>query len=206
MIPRLCYITDVERGTAGRPLEWVIREAAAGGLDMVMLRDRGAPVEVWRRLCDALSAERRKGLRVVVSRRLDVARALRLDGVHLAADALPVGLARAWLGNEALLGYSAHSAEEALDAERAGASYVTLSPIYATGSKPGASGRGIDWLGKATCRTSLPVLALGGVTPPRAPSVLAAGAWGIAAIEAIGAASDVRGAAEAFRTAFGGQE
>jgi len=88
VIGRLCYIADEARGTDGRPLEEVIRRAAAGGLEMAVLRQRDWSARRWRELAKALAPLRRQGLRVLASRRLDLARALGLDGVHLAADAV----------------------------------------------------------------------------------------------------------------------
>jgi thiamine-phosphate diphosphorylase len=202
VIPRLAYITDVARGSAGRPLGDVIRAAAAGGCDLVVLRDRSLEAGARADQLDALAPERARGLRVVVSRRLDLARACGLDGVHLARDGVRVAEARAWLGPDALIGYSAHSGDEARRARAEGASYVTLSPVYATDSKPGAPGRGLRWLAVAARRAGLPVLALGGVTAQRTPEVLAAGAWGVAVVSAIGAAPDPEGAARAFRRAL----
>ena len=202
MIPRLCYITDAERGTGGRPLAQVLKDSARGGVELVVLREPQLEGSEWEALFQQIAPLREEGLRVVASRRLDVARACELDGVHLAADAISVAEARAWLGPGALIGYSAHSGSEARDAAAAGASYVTLSPIYQTASKPGTPGRGCAWLAQELREVELPVLALGGLTPERTPEVLEAGAWGVAAVSAIGAAPDVRAAVGEFQNAL----
>ena len=206
MIPRLCYITDGRRGTAGRPLDRVVREAAGAGLEMVIVRERTLPDAKLGDLLESLRPLRERGLRLLVSRRLDLVRAHGLDGVHLAADGVGVSEARAWLGARALLGYSAHSREDAQAAAAAGADYVTLSPIYATASKPGARGRGTDWLAAATHRLGIPTLALGGVTPARTPILLQSGAVGVAAVAAIGAAADIPEAEREFRRQLGENE
>jgi thiamine-phosphate pyrophosphorylase len=83
-----------------------------------------------------------------------------------------------------------------------GASYVTLSPIYPTASKPGVPARGPGWLAEAIKGLGIPALALGGMTAARTREVLEAGAWGIAAVSAIGAAPDVELAAREFRNAI----
>ncbi len=202
MIPRLWYITDGERGSAGRALREVIERAAAGGVGGVLLRERALPARDLAQLAASLAPLRRRGVALVVSRRLDLARALRLDGVQLAADAVPVANARAWLGADALIGYSAHSRDEARQVAAEGASYVMLSPIYLTESKPGAGGRGPGWLEGAIRELSIPALALGGMTPERTQEVLKAGAWGVAAVSAIGAAADVAAAARDFQLAL----
>ncbi len=201
MIPRLVYISDGERSTAGRPLVAVIAAAARGGVEAVVLRERSLDDAAFAELVMALQPLR-PALRVLVSRRLDRAAGFGLDGVQLAADAVPVAEARAWLGADALIGYSAHSGDEAHAAARDGASFATLSPIYPTESKPGAEARGVAWLAKATRRAGLPVLALGGLTPGRSVETLAAGAWGVAAVSAIGAVSDTEAAAREFQRAI----
>lgn len=200
ILPRLCYVTDGERGTAGRPLAGVIRSAIEGGVGLVILRERERSGADWVRLARELEPLRERGARIVASRRLDIARALHLDGVHLAADAIPIAEARVWLGAQALIGYSAHSSDEARRAADHGANYVTLSPIYPTGSKPGLSGRGCAWLREAIHGLSIPVFALGGITAERVREVRAAGAWGVAAVSAIGAAPDVTRAASELYT------
>jgi len=203
VIPRLFYFTDGERGTGGRELADVIQAAAGAGLGAVVLREFGLADAELTTLLERLQPLRRAGLRVLASRRLDLARSGALDGVHLAADAIPVDEARAWLGPDVWLGYSAHSGDEARAAAAAGASYVTLSPIYATGSKPGAEPRGAAWLARALADVPVPVLALGGVTPARSRAMLGAGAWGVAAVSAIGAAPDVAAAVADFHSALG---
>jgi thiamine-phosphate pyrophosphorylase len=162
---------------------------------MVILRERDLPDAELGALVSALLPLRETGTRLMVSRRLDVARAYGLDGVHLAADAVAVEEARRWLGDGAVIGYSAHSPEEGCRVAAAGVDYVTLSPVYATESKPGAPARGTAWLGDAAREIPVPVLGLGGVTDSRAADVIGSGAWGVAVVSAIGAAPDVEEAA-----------
>ena len=201
-IPRLCYWTDGARGRGGRDQLDVIERLARGGVEAVVLREREWSVGEWRCCVERLAPLRARGLRVLASRRLDLVRALGLDGVHLGAEAVPVAEARAFLGPAALVGYSAHDGEEARAAEKAGASYVTLSPIYATGSKPDAPPRGAAWLEESASGLGIPALALGGVTADRVPELRAAGAWGVVAIAALGAAAEPEAAAREFRRAL----
>jgi len=206
LIPRLCYWTDGERGRAGRDQVDVIERLARGGVELVVLRERGWSAKEWSDCASRLAKLRAQGLRVLASRRLDLARALELDGVQLGAESIPVAEARAFLGPEAHIGYSAHDAAEALRAAAAGASCVTLSPIFATPSKPDAEARGCAWLASAAARLSIPVLALGGVTPARVAEVRAAGAWGVVAVSALGGARDPEAAAREFRRALADEE
>jgi thiamine-phosphate diphosphorylase len=171
-------------------------------VDGVLLRAPALGARELGALCDGLAPLRAKGLRVLASRRLDLALALDLDGVQLSADAIPVAEARAWLeragGKRLLLGYSAHSLAEAADVAARGADYVMLSPIFATDSKPGARPLGLEELAQASRSLPIPVIALGGLTPARTAEALRAGAHGVASAAGIGAAPDVAQAARDF--------
>lgn len=117
------------------------------------------------------------------------------DGVHLPAAEL-VDSARTRLGPGALIGVSAHSLADVEDAAKAGADYATLSPIFASASKPGyGPPLGLEALSGAA-RLGMPVLALGGVSPANAQACRAAGAAGVAVMGAVMGAEDP---AEAYR-------
>jgi thiamine-phosphate pyrophosphorylase len=195
-------MSDGERGSAGRPVLDVIEAMARGGVELVVLRQREWTGVEWSEAARRLEPLRARGLRVVASRRLDVVRALDLDGVHLGREAIPVREARAFLGDDALIGYSAHDGDEARSAAADGASYVTLSPIWATDSKPGVAGRGSAWLADALSGLPIPALALGGVVAARVAELRAAGAHGVAAVAALGAAPDPEVAAREFHRAL----
>ncbi|MEX2206934.1 MAG: thiamine phosphate synthase [Myxococcota bacterium] len=195
-------MSDGPRSTGGRPLLDVIEGLARGGVELVVLREPGWTGTEWTEAARRLAPWRARGLRVVSSRRLDVASALELDGVHLGRDAVPVNEARGFLGEHALVGYSAHDRDEARRAAAEGASYVMLSPIYQTESKPGEPARGCSWLRNACADLPIPAFALGGVTAKQVPELLAAGASGVAAAAALGAAPDPVAAAREFRHAL----
>lgn len=129
--------------------------------------------------------KRRQG-KVFVNDRIDLAMALDADGVHLRSDSLPLSLARRMIGDEKLIGISTHSVEEVRKAECEGANFIVLGPIFETPSKRRyGPPLGLYTLENA-CRTSrLPIFAIGGLNPTHVPSVLAAGAYGVAVISAI---------------------
>jgi thiamine-phosphate pyrophosphorylase len=133
------------------------------------------------------------GATLLINDRVDVALAVGADGVHLGASSIPVSKARLILGDGFLVGYSAHSADEALQAQRDGADYVTLGPVYHTPSKA-ACGQplGVAVLAEAARNMQIPVFALGGVKQSCVAEVLAAGAHGIALISAIIASPNPR--------------
>jgi thiamine-phosphate pyrophosphorylase len=136
---------------------------------------------------------------LLVNDRVDVARVLGARGVHLPASGLPVAEARRLLGPGALIGRSTHSPEEARQAHADGADYVFLGPIWETASHPGRMSLGPEAIGQ--CGPAR-VIAIGGVTPERAPLCRAAGAFGVAAISAVWNAADPGGAAREMLLSF----
>jgi thiamine-phosphate pyrophosphorylase len=198
--PILCLVTD--RRSARGPLPEVVAAALRGGVDWVQVREKdldGAPLLALVR--EILAATRAAGAsaRVVVNRRIDVALAAGAHGAHLGFDALPVPEARALLGADALVGVSAHDADEVAAAARAGASYAHLAPIFAPYSKPASRPPlGLEALG-AAARAGLPVLAQGGIDAQRAADCLRAGAAGVAVTGELCSAADPERAARALR-------
>ncbi|HEX7880738.1 MAG TPA: thiamine phosphate synthase [Candidatus Eisenbacteria bacterium] len=182
---RLILITD--RATARLPLLEAVEAALAGGVDAVQLRDKDLPADERYRLGRELSAMvRRHGAQFLVNDRIDLALALRAHGVQLGAASLPIGQARRLLPPECRIGYSAHSPAEAEGAALAGADFVVLAPVYAPGSKSARGGVSDvarpplppRCLGAGTVRATaaaltVPVYALGGITPDRITEVMA---------------------------------
>lgn len=174
--PPLLVITD--RHQARAPLEDVAARLFAGGCRWLSLREKDLPagdrLALLRRLV-ALGA--RWQARIMIHEDVTAAAEAGAAGVHLPADGDVRGVRR-MLGSRALIGLSAHSADEVVRAADSGADYVTLSPIFATISKPGyGPALGPALLGK---RWPLPVFALGGIDASNAADCIAAGAAGIA--------------------------
>jgi thiamine-phosphate pyrophosphorylase len=163
-----------------------LREKDLGGRELLALG----------RALSAVCRARRQLL--LVNDRVDVALAAAADGVHLPAAGMSPADARRLLPPGALVGVSCHSVADVARARDAGASYAFLSPIFDTPSKRAYGPPiGIDAL-RAAALLGLPLVALGGVTPERAPALRAAGAGGVAAIRAWLAAPDPAAAVRAL--------
>jgi thiamine-phosphate diphosphorylase len=156
-------------------------------------------------LADSLAEAARRAnpaVRVLVNRRIDVALAAALDGVHLGFDAAPPALARRLLGAGALLGLATHAPGEASPAEQAELSYLQLAPIFPPLSKPPVRAPlGLAVLARAS-RAKLPVFAQGGIEAANAAACIEAGAAGVAVTGAILAADDPGAAAAKLRRAL----
>ncbi|MGI3899500.1 MAG: thiamine phosphate synthase [Janthinobacterium lividum] len=174
---RLLVVTD--RHQACKPLPELVEELLIAGVRWIWLRDKDLPAEERRVLAHDLAMRvARHGANLTVG--ADVALAAECGaGVHLGTwdDG---AAARHRLGSRALIGVSAHSPAESSEAQAAGADYITLSPIFASPSKPGyGPALGLESLRTASA-TGLPVLALGGVTVDNARACHDAGAAAVA--------------------------
>ena len=190
MIDFSLYLITDRMQTAGRALPAVVADALRGGLRAVQLREKDlAAAQLFEIAVELRQLTREYGAKLLVNDRVDVALAAGADGVHLGKAGLPVREARRMLGGEGLIGYSAHSADEALQAQRDGADFVTLGPVYHTPSKAQyGEPLGLSALSEAVRVVAIPVFALGGVKHSSVAEVLSAGAHGVALISAIMAA------------------
>jgi thiamine-phosphate pyrophosphorylase len=199
--PRLHLITD----PALDPLEQVrrIERAVPHGVDAVHLRLPGASARAVYDLGMVLQASLvERGVPLTVNDRIDVALAINAGGVQVGARGLPLRAVRRLLGPDAPLGASVHAADEAVAAERDGATWVTFGHVWATGSHPGEPGRGVEALREVAGVVAIPVIAIGGVTAARASEAIEAGASGVAVISAILAADDPAAATRELRRAL----
>ena len=193
-VPPLLVISD--RRQTRLPLEQVAKGVFEGGGRWFSLREKDLPPAERRALLGRLVAlGRHFGAVVTVHEDIDAAAAANADGVHL-PSAGNVVAARSRLPH-GLIGASAHSADEASTLLRAGADYVTVSPIFVTASKPGyGPALGLDGLGCIVAEAPGPVVALGGITDGNTAACLAAGARGIAVMGEVMRSEDPRVAVE----------
>jgi thiamine-phosphate pyrophosphorylase len=194
--PVFCYVTDRRAlaaevgGNAENTLLERIGNAAAAGVDWIQLREKDLDAQPLFRLAAAAIAASRvanPSTAILIGDRLDVAWAARAAGVHLGEASLPVGLVAGSkrVAGQAnfLVGASCHSLAGALRVEREGADYIFFGPVFATPSKASfGPPQGLARLTEVSRAVSIPVLAIGGITPANASSCLQAGATGIAAI------------------------
>jgi thiamine-phosphate pyrophosphorylase len=199
--PPLLIISD--RSQARRPLPEIAAATFAGGCRWFSLREKDLPPSERRALlADLVALGRRYGATVMAHDDLDAVIATRAGGVHLPGGGDPAA-ARALLPR-ALIGVSAHSAAEAAALIKAGADYVTISPIFLTDSKPGyGPALGLAGLAKAVTAAGGPVIALAGINPANARSCIDAGAAGIAVMGEIMRATDPEATVRALIRAIG---
>ncbi|HEY1372573.1 MAG TPA: thiamine phosphate synthase [Candidatus Binatia bacterium] len=194
------YVVTDRTQTGGRDLVEVVEQALTGGVNAVQLREKDlGGAELFQLAGTLKEACARHRARLFINDRVDVAIAVDADGVQLGGAAIPVGAARALLGEEKFIGASIHTLEEARDAERAGADFLLFGPVYFTPSKAAyGAPQGLKRLKEVVEKISIPVYAIGGVFVDNVESIRQTGARGAALISAIIAAPDPAAAAKAI--------
>jgi thiamine-phosphate pyrophosphorylase len=187
--------------------EEIARLAIAGGADTIQFRQKSGKtremIDVCRRLKSLCAAA---GVAFIVNDRIDVAIASEADGVHLGQEDFPIPVARRLLGAGRLIGGSACDLEEARRCLAEGADYVGFGPVYPTSSKADAGPvSGLELFRQVVREISIPIIAIGGISPENAREVVAAGAKGIAVISAVCCNDDPTAAAKALSAAIRGE-
>lgn len=180
------YVITGENYHRGRELLDVMEAAIRGGADVVQLRDKeAAPAELLEKARALRELTRRLGVLFIVNDHPEIALEADADGVHLGQDDLPIEDARRMLGPERIVGISTHSIAQARAAEKAGADYIGVGPVFPTGTKPGRAAVTTAYVAEAAAEIRVPFFAIGGIHPGNADEVLAAGAKRLCAVSAV---------------------
>ena len=196
--PLLCLVTDRTLCKA-RSLEATVDAAVSGGVDLVQLREKDLPAGELLRLARGLRRITRGRAALVINDRLDVALAAEADGLHLPETSMSVTDAKAITPPHLMLSKAVHDTSGAATADAEGVDVLVLGTVFDTASKPGADTGGLALVREATRGVRSPVLAIGGIGPANAGSVIEAGASGVAVISAIMSAADPESAARELK-------
>jgi thiamine-phosphate pyrophosphorylase len=188
---RLYLCTDArrERGDLAEFLDAVL----GAGVDIVQLREKGLEAGEELALLGVFADACRRHRRLLaVNDRADLALAAGADVLHLGQDDLPVPVARTILGDGPLIGRSSHNPAQAqVAAAEDGVDYFCAGPVWATPTKPGRPGTGLEVIAQVAQRDpARPWFAIGGIGPDNLDDVLAAGATRVVVVRAITEAAD----------------
>jgi len=197
-LPKIYPITDTL--ISGLTHAEQIEQLAAGGASIIQLRDkRASPREFYQAALEAMLIARRLSVQIIINDRVDIALAVKADGVHLGQDDLPADRARSLLGETRIIGFSAHSLEQALAADSAPIDYVAIGPIFQTSTKDRPDPVvGLEAVREAKRRIMKPLVAIGGITLQTASAVIEAGADSVAVISDLLSAGDIAQRTRAF--------
>mgnify|MGYP001605645214 FL=1 len=191
---KLYLITDRKVLSSQFSLLSSVEVALKGGVKAVQLREKDLGTRElidmayrMRELTDKYNAK------LFINDRVDIALSVEADGVHLGQKSIPTYAVRKIVKDKFMIGVSAHSIEEAKQAEEGGADFITLGPVYKTPSKlKYGQPLGVDIIRKTKAEISIPIFAIGGVKQFRVKEVMDAGADGIALISGILGAKDIK--------------
>ena len=186
------YLVTDEACLHGRPLLECVEEALAAGVTLVQYRAKAADGGVLydeacklKELCDKYSVP------LIINDRLDIALAVGAAGVHLGQDDLPCAVARRLLGEDFIIGVSAHNPAEAVQAVSEGADYLGCGAVFGTATKHDVAKLGLENLRAIRKAVAVPMVGIGGITADNYAEVLATGANGAAIVSGILAQDDI---------------
>jgi thiamine-phosphate pyrophosphorylase len=187
---KLCY---------PRKIEEVVLDAVEGGAQMIQFRDKESSdrsfLEDTKRIKKI--TDKRK-IPFIINDRLDVALYLNCDGVHLGQKDLPYDFAREILGNKKIVGISAETLGQAKKAQRVGADYIGLGPVFHTTSKEIEKVIEVEVVRRACQQIDIPIFAIGGINKDNVSELVKVGCRRIAVISSVVCAPDSKKAAKEF--------
>jgi thiamine-phosphate diphosphorylase len=199
----LHVLTDPRLARGRSPLEQ-LRAAAAGGADIVQLRDKHAtPAEILAIARELVPVARDLGVALVINDHWRIAREAGAAGVHLGPDDADPAEVRAACPPPFLVGASVRNADRARVLEAAGVDLLGVGPVFGTTSKADAPGAvGPERIAAVAAAVRIPIVGIGGVDATNAASVLRAGASGVAVLSGVASADDPEAAVRALRRAL----
>lgn len=196
----LYLVTDRSWLKDGQTLESCVEQAILGGVTLVQLREKNLSDEEFTENARKMLAVCRKhGVPLIINDRADIAAKVGADGVHVGLDDMSVKEARRILGNEKIIGATAHNVNEALSAEADGADYLGVGAVFGSSTKSDAKPLEMSEL-KAVCEAvKIPVCAIGGINACNISRLCGSGIKGAAVISGILAEDDILSAAANLR-------
>jgi len=192
------YLVTDRSFSRGKATLKIVKAGVAGGVTCVQLREKNCSTLEF--IKEALSVKeylKKHNIPLIINDRVDVAQAIGAAGVHLGKTDMPLIMAKDILKDSMIIGISVESLEDAIRAEKDGADYIGISPIFATPTKTDtASPLGLEGLKEISRAVKLPKVAIGGLNRQNAGVVILNGASGIAVVSAIVSADDPQKAAE----------
>ena len=181
-----------------------IEQAILGGAQLIQYRDKSS--DLARRLAQAQALNalcRRHAIPLIINDDVELAFQVGAAGVHVGQDDPTFAVARARLGDQALIGVSCYDRLDlALVAEQAGADHVAFGAMFPSPTKPDEVRASLELLREARAALTIPIVAIGGITPDKAPLLLDAGADALAVISGVFAQSDIQAAARRYAALF----
>lgn len=192
----LYLVTDKRNKTDEEFLE-IIEEAIKGGTTVVQIREKEEEtLDFYNLALKVKEITSKYNVPLIVNDRIDVALAIKSEGVHIGQTDMPADVARSLIGDEMILGVSASTVKEARKAEKDGADYIGTGAVFPTATKDDAPSITKDDLKEVTGSINIPTVAIGGITLENASELAGTGIAGISVVSAIMNSEDPKTASE----------
>lgn len=192
----LYLVTDKRNKTDEEFLE-IIEDAIKGGTTVVQIREKeGETLDFYNLALKVKEITSKYNVPLIVNDRIDVALAIKSEGVHIGQTDMPADVARSLIGDEMILGVSASTVKEARKAEKDGADYIGTGAVFPTATKDDAPSITKDDLKEVTGSINIPTVAIGGITLENASELAGTGIAGISVVSAIMNSEDPKTASE----------
>lgn len=196
------YLVTDRSLSLGRRLEYVVDEAAKGGVTMVQLREKDcSTLEFYQQATLLKECLRPYNIPLIINDRLDIALACDTDGLHIGQSDIPYAIARKLLGKDKIIGLSVECLQNAIDANGLDVDYIGISPVFGTPTKTDtAPALGLDGIREIVKISKHPTVGIGGINHTNAADIIEAGADGISVVSAIMSATDPKESALQLRS------
>ena len=184
-----------------------VEQAILGGCTMIQLREKElSSLEFYNQAVAVKQVTDKYHIPLIINDRIDIAMAVQATGVHIGQHDLPAAAVRKVIGENMLLGVSASSIAEAIQAQQDGADYLGVGAMFPTGTKTDADSVSMEELQKIRTAVSLPIVVIGGISKGNTGRFKPMGIDGLAVVSAIIAQSDIKAAAAELKDLFYGKE
>lgn len=184
-----------------------VEQAILGGCTMIQLREKElSSLEFYNQAVAVKQVTDKYHIPLIINDRIDIAMAVQATGVHIGQHDLPAAAVRKVIGENMLLGVSASSIAETIQAQQDGADYLGVGAMFPTGTKTDADSVSMEELQKIRTAVSLPIVVIGGINKGNAGRFKPMGIDGLAVVSAIIAQSDIKAAAAELKDLFCGKE
>lgn len=202
---RLYLVTDRQLMSCDTLAE-AVEQAILGGCTMIQLREKElSSLEFYNQAVAVKQVTDKYHIPLIINDRIDIAMAVQATGVHIGQRDLPAAAVRKVIGENMLLGVSASSIAEAIQAQQDGADYLGVGAMFPTGTKTDAESVSMEELQKIRTAVSLPIVVIGGINKGNAGCFKPMGIDGLAVVSAIIAQSDIKAAAAELKELFSGK-
>ena len=196
----LLYAVTDRSWLNGQTLYEQVEQALKGGVSFLQLREKELEEQAFLEEAKVIQELCKKyQVPFLINDNVELAASIGADGVHVGQSDMAAGAAREKLGPDRIIGVSARTVEEALEAQRQGADYLGVGAVFPTGSKADAVEVDHQVLKEICSAVEIPVIAIGGIGRDNVAQLKGSGICGIAVISAIFAQNDIEAAARELR-------